>query len=188
MMDKIAASMDEARIPRTAQNMAVLEFDGGARLRAYLGVTAISGEGFCFVVANDFKKPDARLRLPEAKTLVHVFAKELILYGARVKIMNTLALADMLLDVTPWEDDFEPDRADHLILNNFFRSGQESPYTPRQLAKLIDYLGERHERGAPTHTFWEIDKHISEGRQWYPVLWTDNFWWPQNHIFRIEQQ
>lgn len=176
----IEEEMDEARVPYDAQNMTVLDFERCEGVRTYVeNVREQEPVGINFaLVANGCNNREARLTSMEARTLVWVFVKELILSRRTVKVMNPRNLADQLMQVRAWDEDFPPDYADHLVLTNFFRAGQDSPYDPKQLSRLIDYMGERYDYGKTTHTFWEFrsqDSFNTEAEEWFPRLWVD-FW------------
>lgn len=175
----IEEEMDEARVPVDAQRQTILDYEGCEPVRAYIQeIGEMEPTGVNFILANVFKDSAARLTAHQARAMVWVFAKELILTGRKVKVMSPVNLAEMLCGVKPWEEEFPPDYADHLILTNFFRTGQPSPYTPKELNRLLDYIGERYEYGKTTHTFFELreaNNIRNEASEWYPGLWLDWF-------------
>jgi hypothetical protein len=179
----IEEQMDEARIPYAAQRQSIPNYERCEGLRIYTEeVRSNEPVGINFaLVANGCNTRETELTPQEAKSLVWVFAKELILSHRTVRVMNPRNLADQLTQVKPWEEEFTPDYADHLILTNFFRAGQPSPYKPRELSLLIDYIGQRFDYGKTTHTFWEFREHdlfAEEADEWYPRLWVD-FWFAE---------
>jgi len=186
---KIEEEMDAAKIPLIAQRETLASYRGGEELRSYIReVRNLEPEGINFVVATDFKKFDTQLTQHEARQLVWVFAKELILSYRKVQVLNGPRLAERLMNVSPWEDEFEPSYADHLILTNFFRSGQDSPYTAKEVDRLVNYMGDRMDYGKTTHCLWETRSAArSEMEEWYSDLWLD-FWFEENQTFAIKRK
>ena len=173
----IEQRMDDARIPRDAQNKTVLEFDGCRDVREYVTESGNRpGEGISFIFANDCKNTDSVMTFAEAKMLVQVFAKELILTGQTVQIINPPRLATWLKNVKPWEEEFDPDYSQHLILTNFYRDGQLSPYEPKELNCLLDYIGERVDYRKTVHTFAHLTTDtnwLTRIEAWYPRIWVE---------------
>ena len=184
----IEQQMDEARVPVEAQNGTLTEYDQS--LRDYVvNVRDEEPGGINFVIAN-VCNADLSLTASDARLMVWVMAKELILSNRRVMVMNASKLASWLTKTDAWEDDtFRPDFADHLVLNNFFREGQESPYTAAELNKLIEYIGDRYDYGKTTHCVWDVNNADGIGRAlraWYPQLWSD-WWFDENTTYQIKR-
>lgn len=183
--------MDAANIPYDVQRMTVLDFDRCEGVREYVANVRDEepvGMNFC-LVANACNQ-NALMTRTEMKNLVWVFAKELILSRRTVKVMNPRNLADQLQSIKPWEEEFVPDFADHLILTNFFRAGQPSPYNSDRLGRLLDYIDDRGQYGKTTHCVWEFrdeERFGDEAIEWFPQLWVDD-WFQEQKTKWVERR
>lgn len=187
-MNEIETQLDELRVPRDAQNWTLPDLSGGGRLRGY--IESLNQErdetGINFIFANVCNDFEASMTVSEARFILWVFAKELVLARRRPRLINATTLARIVSRAESSDEAAELDRADHLILTNFFTVGQPCPFQPWEVAKLTEYIIDRYEHGGTTHTFWRIhdeQEMLTETSEWYPRVWVEELMEVNEHYW-----